>query len=86
MAVKLNTQFRHHGAHPPSAVAPNPAINKKPNPEQASTNVNPSLGSVGVDPMNSRLGRLDDDDDDDSNDDDDDDQDEDEDRVVPKHN
>ena len=50
---------RHHAVHPPSKVAPNLAVNPKPNyvpPEKAALpNPNPSLGSVGVlDGLNAR--------------------------------
>jgi hypothetical protein len=88
--TKLNV--RHHAAHPPSSVRPNLDINKTPNvapPEKAAMpNVNPSLGQVGVDAVNSRLGNLNMEDTDDEMDDecDPDDSDCDEDRLAPKHN
>jgi hypothetical protein len=81
VAVKLNTQFRHHAAHPPSAVKANLAINQKPNPapEQASIpatpNPNPSLGPVGLDAVNSRKDFVDDNEDDQDEDTDEDDED-----------
>jgi hypothetical protein len=88
--TKLNV--RHHAAHPPSSARPNLDINKKPNlapPEKAAMpTVNPSLGKVGVDAVNSRLGKLNMEDTDDEMDDecDPDDSDCDEDRLAPKHN
>jgi hypothetical protein len=82
--TKLNV--RHHAAHPPSTVRPNLDINKNPNvapPEKAAIpSVNPSLGQVGVDAVNSRLNTIDIEDDDC----DPDDPDCDEDRLAPKHN
>jgi hypothetical protein len=82
--TKLNV--RHHAAHPPSTVRPNLDINKNPNvapPEKAAIpSVNPSLGQVGVDAVNSRLNTIDIEDDEC----DPDDPDCDEDRLAPKHN
>jgi hypothetical protein len=84
--------LRHHAAHPPSAVKPNLSVNQKPNyvarEKAAMPNVNPSLGQVGVDAVNSRLGNLNMEDTDDEPDDecDTDASDCDEDRLAPKHN
>jgi hypothetical protein len=83
---------RHHAVHPPSGVKPNLSVNQKPNyvaPERAALpTVNPSQGQVGVDAVNSRLGKLNMEDTDDEPDDecDPDDGDCDEDRLAPKHN
>jgi hypothetical protein len=55
---------RHHAFHPPSVVSPNLAVNQKPNPApvaraaEPAPNPNPSLGTVGVDAVNARLGKV----------------------------
>jgi len=91
MAVRLNTQFRHHAAHPPSAVKANLAINQKPNPapEQASIpaaqNPNPSLVLVGLDAVNSRV-KFDADEDSDDQDEDVDDEDDEDRKCVCTQN
>ena len=52
------TEPRHHSARPVSNISPNPLVNSKPNfvPAEASAiNVNPSLGTVGLDTVNGRV-------------------------------